>query len=173
MNEEPSMHEDDTQESEEALCMAKAAGKCLTFSLGDEVYGIPILNVREIIGLLDITPVPQTAPWTRGVVNLRGKIIPVVDLRARLAMATVEPTDKTCIIVVLTGTNEMGMIVDSVSEVTNIPIEALAPPPNLGFGAQTEYLLAVGRMNGAVQLVLNIDRVLSEDQMAELQRTVG
>ncbi len=145
-----------------------AAGKNLTFTLASEQYGIPILKVREIIGMLEVTPVPQTPMWTRGVINLRGKIIPVVDLRVRLDMMPAERTPETCIIVVQVRDVEMGMIVDTVSEVTNIPLDALSEPPKMGLGIRTDYLLAVGRVNGEVQLIIDIDHVLSDGEIDDL-----
>ncbi len=111
------------------------AGKYLTFQLGHEVYGLEILKVREIIGLMDVTPVPRTPNHIRGVINLRGKIIPVVDLRLKFGMLQAADTDRTCIIVIdLTHddvTSQIGVLVDTVSEVLNIAPSELEPPPSL------------------------------------------
>ena len=149
---------DPTQTDTEA---ATICGKHLTFSLGSESYGMPILTVKEIVGMLDVTPVPRTPPHVRGVINLRGKIVAVVDLRARLGMEEVERTDETCIIVVRTRGIEMGIIVDTVSEVQDIPEDAIVPAPSFGTGVRTDYLRGVGRVDGNVQLLIDIDRIVS------------
>ncbi len=138
------------------------AGKYLTFFLGDEEYGIEILMVQEIIGLLRITPVPNTPRHMRGVINLRGKVVPVVDIRERFAMGTVEATKQTCIIVVRSGETEIGAIVDRVSAVVNIKAEEIEETPPMGAGVDTSYLLGLGKTEGRVRLLLDIERVLSE-----------
>ncbi len=144
---------------------ATVAGKYLNFFLGAEEYGIGILKVQEIIGFLPITPVPRTPSFMRGVVNLRGKIIPVVDLRVKLGMEPRERTVETCIIVVRTHGAELGVIVDKVSEVLNVQAAEVDPPPAMGAGVDTACLLGVGKSNGRVRLLLDIDRVLSKEEL--------
>jgi len=144
-------------------------GKFLTFFLDEEEYGLEILRVREIIGLLPITAVPRTPGFVRGIVNLRGKVIPVMSLRRKFEMPDVDDTDHTCIIVVQSGESSLGMIVDRVSEVLDIAPTDIVDAPTLGAGLRTEYLLGIGRAQGKIRLLLDIDRVLSEGEQVELQ----
>lgn len=150
------------------------AGKYLTFFLAGEEYGIPILKVQEIIGMMPITRVPRTPPFTRGVINLRGKIIPVLDLRVRFSMPPTETTDQTCIVVVRAEGVEMGLIADRMSVVTHLAAEDIENVPDFGFDIDTRFLLAIGKSEGKVKLLLDIDRVLSREEtrsLAELART--
>ncbi len=144
-------------------------GKFLTFFLAKEEYGIEILKVREIIGMMNITPVPGTPEEICGVVNLRGKVIPVMDLRLKFSMETVERTEETCIIVVQAQDTEMGIVVDRVSEVTDIASEEIQEPPAFDAATDTEYILGIGKAEGRVTLLLDIDRVLSPEEMGEIQ----
>lgn len=153
--------------------LAAVAGKYLTFFLDTEEYGIGILKVQEIIGFLPITPVPRTPAFMRGVVNLRGKIIPVVDLRLKLGMEGRARTVETCIIVVRTGGTELGVIVDKVSEVLNVQASELDPPPAMGAAVDTACLLGVGKSNGKVRLLLDIDRVLSKEELVGVRDLSG
>lgn len=145
---------------------ALAGGKFLTFSLGQEDYAISILKVQEIIGMMDVTMVPRMPPCVRGVINLRGKIVPVIDLRTKFEMPRVERTEETCIIVVDGLAGEMGIIVDRVSEVLDIAAREIEPPPVFGALVNTDYLLGIGKSGGRVQLVLDIERVLSAREAA-------
>ena len=145
------------------------AGKYLTFFLGDEEYGLEILKVREIIGMMDITPVPRTPEFIRGVINLRGKVIPVVELRQKFGMETVEQTDETCIIVVQAQGVEMGIVVDRVSEVTDIATEEIQDAPSFGTSVDTDYILGIGKSEEHVKLLLDIDQVLSPDEVDDVQ----
>ncbi|MFO0554202.1 MAG: chemotaxis protein CheW [Polyangiaceae bacterium] len=143
-------------------------GKYLTFSFGQEEYGVRILVVQEIIGLLAVTPVPSTPKWVRGVINLRGKIIPVIDLRIKFAMSGCETNDRSCIIVVNAHGTEMGMIVDRVSEVVHLAGDSIEPAPGLGAHVRTDYLLGIGKSSGRVRLLLDIERVLAPGDLARL-----
>jgi purine-binding chemotaxis protein CheW len=136
------------------------SGKYLTFHLGAEEYGIEILKVQEIIGLLPITMVPNTPHFIRGIINLRGKIIPVVDLRAKLGMETLAASNETCIVVVRRHTMEMGVVVDRVKEVLDIKSTEIEHAPEFGAQVDTSCLLGIGKHNGQVKLLLDIDRVL-------------
>lgn len=138
------------------------SGKFLTFYLDDEEYGIEILKVREIIGLKPITFVPRTPDYIEGVLNLRGQVIPVVDLRLKFDMDPIEPDDETCIIVVQSGGVRMGAMVDRVSEVLEITGDQLVDAPSLGPDVNTEQLLGVGKSDDGVKLLLDIDRVLAD-----------
>ena len=142
------------------------AGKYLTFSLGDEDYGLGILKVREIIGVMEITAVPHTPKYIKGVINLRGRVIPVLDLRLKFAMAPEEYNERTCIIVVEVqgkdGAVQVGMVVDSVSEVLNITAAEIEPPPALGAAAETTNILGMAKVKSEVKILLDIDQVVGD-----------
>ncbi|MCE5280550.1 MAG: chemotaxis protein CheW [Deltaproteobacteria bacterium] len=144
-------------------------GKYLTFSLAGEEYGIGILKVKEIIGLMAITTVPQTPSYVKGVINLRGKVIPVVDLRLKFGMEPMEYTDRTCIVVVeIRGAERtvlMGIVVDSVSEVLNIKGSEIEDTPNFGSKLNTAFILGMAKANGSVKILLDIDRVFREEDL--------
>jgi purine-binding chemotaxis protein CheW len=144
-------------------------GKYLTFSLAGEEYGIGILKVREIIGMLTITPVPQTPAFVKGVINLRGQVIPVVDLRLKFGLAELEYTERTSIIVVEiqghTGHIPIGLVVDAVSEVVNIRGIDIEDTPGFGTQVNTDYILGMAKTAGRVRILLNIDRVLSAEEL--------
>ncbi|MBW2091746.1 MAG: purine-binding chemotaxis protein CheW [Deltaproteobacteria bacterium] len=156
--------------AEIAPAASEKAGKYLTFSLADEEYGIGILKVREIIGMMPITPVPQTPDFVKGVINLRGKVIPVLDLRKKFGMKAIEHTDRTCIIVVEfngeSSSTIMGSMVDSVSEVLNIKGEEIEPTPAFGTKLNTDYILGIAKIDGGVKILLDIDRVLGQQELA-------
>jgi purine-binding chemotaxis protein CheW len=137
------------------------AGKYLTFVLADEEYGLEILKVREIIGLMPITAVPRTPEFVKGVINLRGKVIPVVDLRLKFSMVEAEHTEETCIIVVDVGRVEMGIIVDKVSEVLDIDPEEIEDTPSFGTSVDTDFILGMGKANNKVTILLDISKVLT------------
>ncbi len=148
-------------------------GKYLTFSLGNEQYGIGILKVREIIGLMEVTPVPQTPEYIKGVINLRGKVIPILDIRTRFGMDEAEHTDRTCFIVVEMAAPQgeqllVGIVVDSVSEVMNIGGDYIENPPAFGAEVDTEFILGMAKTADDVKILLDIDRVLSGEEMAML-----
>ncbi|MCE5241811.1 MAG: chemotaxis protein CheW [Syntrophobacteraceae bacterium] len=154
--------------------MAQRDGKYLTFSLGGEEYGIGILKIKEIIGMIRITPMPQTPEYVKGVVNLRGKVIPVIDLRLRFSMPPMEYAERTCIIVVeIQAQGKMvilGIVVDSVSEVLSIRAEDIADTPTFGTGLKTDFILGMAKMGGGVKILLDIDKVLSSDEVISLDR---
>lgn len=150
-----------------------AVGKYLTFSLKGEEYGIGILKVKEIIGMMPITSVPRTPSFVKGVINLRGKVIPVVDLRLKFEMDSIPYTEKTCIIVVEIESSDtivfIGIVVDAVSEVLNIRAEEIEDTPAFGTHLDTEYIMGMAKMEGSVKILLNIDRVLSCEEIQEIQ----
>ncbi|HHD63694.1 MAG TPA: purine-binding chemotaxis protein CheW [Desulfobulbaceae bacterium] len=154
-----------TDQAEKA--MVDREGKYLTFALAKEEYGIGILKIKEIIGMMPITAVPQTPEFVKGVINLRGKVIPVLDLRQRFWMEAVDYTKRTCIIVVEipgeAGIFPIGVVVDSVSEVLNIKAEEVEDAPTFGTKLDTDYILGMAKMEGGVKILLDIDQVLSED----------
>ncbi len=154
--------------------MAAKEGKYLTFSMADEEYGIGILKIKEIIGMMSITTVPQTPEFVKGVINLRGKVIPVIDLRLRFGMEAIDYTERTCIIVVeiggQTGTVQIGIVVDAVSEVLNINEEDVEDTPTFGSKLDTDYILGMAKMEGGVKILLDIDRVLSAQEITLLDQ---
>jgi len=143
-------------------------GKFLTFLMANEKYGLEILKVREIMGMMDVTSVPTTPAFVRGVINLRGKVIPVVDLRLKFGLEAKEDTQRTCIIVVhLTHTAQkmtMGIIVDEVSDVLDIDQNQIEPPPSFGANTRTDFILGMGKVEQKVMTMLDIDRVLTEQE---------
>lgn len=150
----------------------KLEGKYLTFALNGEEYGIGILKVKEIIGLMTVTSVPQTPEYIKGVINLRGKVIPVVDLRLKFGMAGVESTERTCIIVVeisaLNNKIAMGIVVDSVSEVLNIKASEIENTPSFGANLDTAYILGMAKSGQGVKILLDIDKVMSDEEISGL-----
>ncbi len=151
-------------------------GKYLTFTLGDETYGVGILKVKEIIGMMTITSIPKTPSFIKGVINLRGKVIPVMDLRLKFDMEEIPYTDRTCIIVVEidseSGTVLIGIVVDAVSEVLSIFKEEIEETPEFGTKLNTDYILGMAKMEGGVKILLDIDKVLSTEEIAGLEKTI-
>jgi len=145
------------------------AGKFLTFFLSGEEYGIEILKVHEIIGLLPITRVPQTQQYLKGVINLRGKVIPVVDLRLKFGMTAFAGTNETCIIVVHIRGVEVGVIVDRVSEVTYLGDNDIEPAPSFGAGFGTDFILGIGKAADRVIILLDIDRALPSSELSHFE----
>ena len=155
--------------------MTELAGKYLTFQLGDEGYGLEILKVQEIIGMQEITKIPKAPDYVKGVINLRGKVIPVVDLRLKFSMPEQEITRKTCIIVTQVQRGEssliIGIVVDEVSEVLEIAGDQIEPAPAFGTQVDTNFILGMAKTENAVKILLNIDKVLSADEVAALSKT--
>jgi len=149
-------------------------GKYLTFSLEKEEYGIGILKVKEIIGMMPITSVPRTPAFVKGVVNLRGKVIPVLDLRTKFEMESIPYTERTCIIVVEIDSDAatilLGIVVDAVSEVLNIREEEIEETPKFGTQLKHDYILGMAKRDGGVKILLNIDRVLSSEEITEIDQ---
>ena len=161
----------------QSQAFAALAGKYLTFELAGEVYGLQILKVQEIIGMMKITHVPRTPNFVRGVINLRGKVIPVVELRTKFDMPSTEDTDRTCIIVVQVEGNGtqviMGLLVDEVSEVVDIAAGQLEPPPSFGASVDTSFILAMGKVAERVVILLGVDQVLSTADLQKLTLAGG
>ncbi len=150
------------------------AGKYLTFDLANEQYGVGILQVREIIGLMEITAVPHTPAYIKGVINLRGSVIPVLDLRTKFDMELAEYNDRTCIIVVEvqaeSATVLVGMIVDSVSEVLNVLAEEIEPPPSFaGDETAAKHFLGMAKIKGDVKILLDVDNVIGKSGLGQFE----
>ena len=154
----------------ERQALSNREGKYLTFSLGGEEYGVGILKVKELIGMMPITLVPRTPPFVKGVINLRGKVIPVVDLRRKFGMEDMDYTERTCIVVMEIagqgGSILMGMVVDSVSEVLNIKGAEIEDAPALGATLDTDYILGLAKISGGVKILLDIDKVIAAENLA-------
>jgi purine-binding chemotaxis protein CheW len=149
------------------------AGKYLTFHLANEEFGIRVLKVREIMGVQEITAVPQTPRHVKGVINLRGKVVPVIDLRLKFGLPDVEYTQRTCIIVVQIGgdranTTPMGVVVDGVSEVLNLSAQEIEDTPDFGEEIGGDYLLGMAKVKGKVKILLDIDQILSTQDLQKL-----
>jgi len=145
-------------------------GKYLTFALGPEEYGLEILKVREIIDYMEITAVPQTPHEVKGVINLRGQVIPVVDLRAKFGMETAEVTDESCIIVVEISQGNRsfstGIVVDHVQEVLDIAGQDIEEAPQFGSSVDTDFILGMGKIGDSVKILLDIDKVLGGNDLS-------
>jgi purine-binding chemotaxis protein CheW len=156
---------------ESSASLAKG-GKYLTFGLGREEYGLEILKVREIFGYMDITAVPRTPPFVCGVINLRGQVISVIDLRTRFGMPAVPRTEQTCIIVVEIKVDSrrisIGVAVDRVSEVLNIPADKIEDAPSFGTSVDTSFILGMGKIGNNVKILLDIDKVLTREEAVSL-----
>ncbi|MEJ6949846.1 chemotaxis protein CheW [Natronospora cellulosivora (SeqCode)] len=152
-------------------------GKYLTFSLGKEEYGIPILKVKEIIGMMEITEVPKSPEFVKGVINLRGKIIPLMDLRLKFGLEEIEYSERTCIIVIdiknKDNLRQIGVAVDSVSEVVSIQREAIEPPPNYEDGEYEGFLTGIAKVDNKVVMLLNTDKAFKFKGLVKINSLVN
>jgi purine-binding chemotaxis protein CheW len=151
----------------------RATSKFLTFVLGDESYGIPVLKIREIIRMTDITAVPRMPEYIKGVINLRGKVIPIVDLRMKFGLPNVAATERTCIVVVQVtlpngNSPQMGLIVDAVEEVLNINGADIEATPDFGGRVDTEYMIGMAKVRNAVKTLLDIDKIVSAESLVRV-----
>ncbi|MDK2808102.1 MAG: purine-binding chemotaxis protein CheW [Clostridiales bacterium] len=158
---EEGMAEEDTQK-----------GRYLTFGLGAEVYGIEIKYVTEIIGIQTITELPECSDYVRGIINLRGKIIPVMDVRTRFRKPFLEYNDRTCIVVIDIRGISIGLIVDRVVEVLSIDEEHLVEPPRIEKKEQNRFIKRIGKITGGVMLILDCEKLLSEEEADEINETI-
>nr|WP_320116359.1 chemotaxis protein CheW [uncultured Desulfuromonas sp.] len=144
-------------------------GKYLTFHMGDEDYGIEIRYVTEIIGIQRITEVPDMPSFIKGVINLRGKVIPVMDVRARFNLPPRDYDERTCIVVVQLNTTSVGLVVDKVNEVADIPPENIEPPPRSTSGGSSEYIQGMGKMGERVKILLNVGKLLYDNELEQIE----
>ena len=142
--------------------------KFLTFTLAGETYGIEVRHVREIVGLQKITEVPDMPDFVRGVINLRGQVIPVMDVRTRFHMPPREYDDRTCVVVVRLERSPIGLVVDTVDDVANIPAESVSPPPSISRGEASRYILGIGRVGDGVRILLDVEKLLHEGELEAL-----
>lgn len=143
-------------------------GRYLTFYILDDVYGIEIKYVTEIIGVLPITSVPEVAEYIKGIINLRGKIIPVIDMRLKFKKPAAEYDDRTCIIIVETEDLILGLIVDRVADVISLSDEEIAPPPSHKSGIKNRYIRGIGKIAGEIKLLLDCDKLFNEEETQEI-----
>ncbi len=152
-------------------------GKYLTFVLGDEIYGVEILKVQEIIGIMKVTHVPRMPDFVRGVINLRGKIIPVIELRSKFGLESKEDSEKTCIIVVQIVYKDqsiiMGVLVDEVSEVLEIEESQIEPPPSFGATINIDFIMGLGKVGEKVIMLLDVDSVLTTGELSSISQDVS
>ena len=157
-----------------ALAGDHQAQQYLTFTLGDEMFALGILAIREIIEYGNLTEVPMTPPFIRGVINLRGAVVPVIDLAVRFGRTAKETTRRTCIVIIETNASDgeasrhhqMGLVVDAVSEVLEIPESEVEPPPQFGARIRTDFIHGMGKVNGQFVVMLDVDRILSMEEVA-------
>jgi len=148
-------------------------GKFLTFSMGNEEYGIAIRNVTEIIGIQNITDLPDMPGYIKGVINLRGKVIPVIDVRLRFSLSEREYDERTCIIVVSINDMAVGLIVDSVSEVIDIPAENIEPSPKVKKGEASRFIQGLGKVNEEVKILLDIKNLLFDSELDKIKQSLS
>ena len=149
--------------------MGHLAGKYLTFKLGSEEYGINIANVREINVMMDIDALPNIPPYIKGVINLRGKIIPIIDLRLKFGIPPADYTKETCIIVIDVDNFMMGIVVDTVSEVMDMEGSDIDPAPRFGSAIHTEFILGLGKTKDGIKILLDIKKVFGENEFEKVE----
>lgn len=145
-------------------------GRFLTFSLGKEVFGIEIKYVTEIIGIQPITEIPEVPEYVKGIINLRGKIIPVIDVRLKFKKPSIEYNDRTCIIVIDIQDVSVGLIVDNVAEVLSITDDNIVPPPENKTGFQNRYIKGIGKAGADVKLLLDCEKLLSDEEVETIEK---
>jgi purine-binding chemotaxis protein CheW len=161
-----------TRELNQQIGVATEGNQFLTFQLGDELYGVDILRVQEIKGYTAVTKIPNTAPHIKGVLNLRGTIVPIIELRTKFGMPTIDYTMFTVIVVVVVRDRIMGLVVDSVSDVLNISKHDIQPPPEFGAKVDVSVLTGIGKSGDKLVALLNIDRLLTEGDQPEAPAAV-
>jgi purine-binding chemotaxis protein CheW len=147
-------------------------GRFLTFKIGEEVFGIEIKHVTEIVGIQPITNIPEVPEYVKGIINLRGKIIPVIDVRLKFKKKPVEYNDRTCIIVIDIEDVSIGLIVDNVSEVVTITDENIVPPPTYKTGFQNRYIKGVGKSEEGVKLLLDCNKLLTDEEIENINEII-
>jgi len=144
--------------------------KFLTFHVGNEDYGIDIRFVTEIIGIQRITEIPDMPAFIKGVINLRGQVIPIMDVRTRFNLESRDYDDRTCIMVVNINQTSIGLVVDTVSEVIDIPESHIEPPPRAGKGTESRYIKGMGKVEEEVKILLDVNKLLFDDELEQIAR---
>ena len=149
--------------------------KFLTFALAGEEYGISIMKIKEIIGMMQVTVLPQTPDYVKGVINLRGKVIPIIDLRCKFNLEQVEPSERTCIIVIESENDDqtqtlVGLIIDAVSEVINLKGDEVEPAPTMQSNLNEQLILGLAKCESGVKILLDIDKVINHDELREIEQ---
>lgn len=161
--------QDDFRDEMSIQTVTDQENKFLQFEIDGEYYGVDILKVREINGMMDITAVPQTPQFMKGLINLRGKVVPVIDLRLKFGLSEADYDERTSIIVIefksIHGQVQMGIVVDTVSEVVNIPAANIEPAPNFGSGLKSEYIKGMAKAKDRVIIILDIDLILTDEEL--------
>jgi purine-binding chemotaxis protein CheW len=160
-------------EAQNKIMVGGEGSQYVTFCLGDEEYGVDILKVQEIIGISPVTRVPYLPDFIKGVINLRGIVVPIVDLRLRFRLPKAEYTDRTCVVIVKVGERVVGMIVDSVREVMEIAEEMVDAAPSFGHGVRTDFIEGMGKVDDRLVLLLNIEKLFTEGEMVEISTISG
>ncbi len=142
--------------------------KFLTFQIAEEEFAIPIGHVIEIVGIQKITEVPDMPDFVKGVINLRGKVIPVMDVRLRFHLPSVAYDDRTCVVVVSVGSTTIGLVVDTVSEVVDIPETNISPPPRFSSATSGRYVSGMGKIGEAVKIIIDIAKLLTDSELTAL-----
>ena len=173
MNPSPASSEPRTQHAAPAAAAPAEPAQVLTFMLAGEAYGIGILSIKEIIGYTALTIVPMMPAFARGVINLRGAVVPVIDLLSRFGQPVSEVTKRTCIVIVEVQTQgerqDIGIVVDAVNEVLDIPASEIEPPPAFGSGIRADFIQGMGKVRGRFVVLLSLEHVLSIDDILALQ----
>ncbi len=160
-----------------AIKVDEAPSQYLTFALGGEMFAVGILNVKEIIEYGNLTEIPMMPTFIRGVINLRGSVVPVIDLAARFGGSPAELGKRTCIVIVEVADadtqHDIGIMVDAVSEVLDIPASEIEPPPSFGAKIRADFIFGMGKVAGKFVIILNINKVLSIEEIAQLTGTEG
>ncbi|EKD27572.1 MAG: hypothetical protein ACD_79C00670G0002 [uncultured bacterium] len=163
-----------SNEASKESFISNIAGKYLTFKLKDEYYGIQIIKVQEIIGIMPVTRVPKTPKFIRGVINLRGKVIPVIELRRKFGMESIRDNEATCIIVVqISDSSEsfiIGLIVDEVSEVLEIPSDQIESSPDIGNSNRQNFIMGMGKVANKVIMLINVDGIVLSEEISKIQK---
>lgn len=149
---------------------AEEENQYVTFVIGEETYGVEVLKVQEIIGMTQITHVPNAMSFMKGVINLRGSVVPVVDMRIKFTMSEREYDAFTVIIIVEVRGRMIGMIVDSVSDVVSIPVKGIQDTPHFSAKIETDFIMGIGQIEEKLVIILDVDRIMSSEEMTELER---
>lgn len=153
--------------------ISEMAGKYLTFWIDKQLFGVPIKDVVQIVGMQEITEIPEFPAYAKGIIDLRGSVIPLIDVRLRFGIADMDYNERTCIIVTSIYGKEIGFIVDEVDEVANIDEQQISPPPQLSGGGQSAYLTGIGRQEGKVVLLVDAAKMLDDDVVENLINVGG